>query len=121
MTEVRLDHFALKVADIEKSEEFYGKAFGFTFQYARDFGGGTVSHYIALPNSDVRIQLLNSRTGDNAGFGHLAVAVDDIDAMHAYHESCGFKPGDIYTLPFQKCYFVKDPDGYETEVLQYTE
>jgi lactoylglutathione lyase len=57
------------------------------------------------------------------GYGHLAFVVDDVDAEHARFEAAGYAPRKL--VDFRKddvllarFFFVKDPDGYEIEVMQ---
>ena len=56
------------------------------------------------------------------GYNHLAVAVDDIDAVLAQLESIGvapekppYHPGERDDLP--RIAFVADPDGYRVELI----
>ena len=57
------------------------------------------------------------------GYGHLAVAVDDLQAQHDTMKAAGAAPGDIKSLDrdgalLARFFFVRDPDGYSIEVLQ---
>ncbi|AHB02710.1 glyoxalase family protein [Brucella ceti TE28753-12] len=57
------------------------------------------------------------------GYGHLAVAVDDVDAEHARFRELGFKVGNLVDFRnngalLARFFFVEDPDGYKIEVLQ---
>ena len=57
------------------------------------------------------------------GYGHLAVAVDDIAKEHAHFEALGLNPKPVKEFKrdgalLAKFFFVDDPDGYKIEVLQ---
>ncbi len=57
------------------------------------------------------------------GYGHLAVAVDDLDAEHARFEREGLSPRPIKEMAHNgqklaRFFLVQDPDGYLIEVLQ---
>ncbi len=58
-----------------------------------------------------------------SGYGHVAVAVDDLDAEHARFESADLAPNPIREFHrdgslMARFFFVQDPDGYKIEVLQ---
>jgi len=84
--------------------------------------------YMRDPASTFEIELTvnHDRTepynlGD--GYGHIAVAVDDLDAERSKMEAAGAAPGQIRELQrdgalLGRFFFVKDPDGYSIEVLQ---
>lgn len=57
------------------------------------------------------------------GYGHIAVAVDVLEAEHRRHKELGYQPTDIKEFfregaLMAKFFFVQDPDGYKIEVLQ---
>ena len=84
--------------------------------------------YLRNPKSPFEVELTinNDRdkpyeTGD--GYGHLAVLVEDLDAEHARMKQEGLAPGDIKELDLggtARFFFLKDPDGYQIEVLGRT-
>lgn len=97
-------HTMIRVLDADKSVAFYNQAFGLDIAERIDFETFTLI-YLRNEEADFEVELTvnKGRTepynlGD--GYGHLAVAVDDVDAEHA------------------RFLFVEDPDGYKIEVLQ---
>ncbi len=57
------------------------------------------------------------------GYGHVAFAVDDLEAERKRMLEAGLAPKDIKEMahegkPFGKFFFIEDPDGYKIEVLQ---
>ncbi|MGH6918372.1 MAG: VOC family protein, partial [Geminicoccaceae bacterium] len=57
------------------------------------------------------------------GYGHIAFAVDDLDAEQRRLREAGLAPGDIKEFfrdgaLMARFFFVQDPDGYKIEVLQ---
>ena len=57
------------------------------------------------------------------GYGHVAFAVDDLDAEHRRFGELGLQPADIKEFHrdgalMARFFFVQDPDGYKIEVLQ---
>ena len=120
-------HTMIRVLNEEKSVAFYKTAFGLEVVDRFDFDGFTLV-YLRNAEADFEVELTvnKGRTepyelGD--GYGHLAVAVDDLDAEHARFKEAGLKPRDIKAFEREgsllaRFFFVEDPDGYKIEVLQ---
>jgi lactoylglutathione lyase len=120
-------HSMIRVLDEARSVAFYEKAFGFRVQDRYDFDGFTLV-YLRGEGTDFELELTVNKGRDEAydlgaGYGHLAVAVDDLEAEHARFEEDGLAPRDIKEFHrdgalIAKFFFVQDPDGYQIEVLQ---
>jgi lactoylglutathione lyase len=120
-------HSMIRVIDENKSVDFYRKAFGLQVAQRFPFDGFTLV-YLRNPENDFELELTinNGRTepyshGD--GYGHLAIAVDDIAKEHAHFEALGLSPKPVKEFKrdgalLAKFFFVDDPDGYKIEVLQ---
>ena len=119
-------HMMIRVRELERSIDFYRKAFGLEVADRFEFDGFTLL-YLRNNEADFEVELTvdHGRTepynlGD--GYGHLAVAVDDLDAEHARFEREGLSPRPIKQLEHSgqraRFFFVQDPDGYLIEVLQ---
>jgi lactoylglutathione lyase len=120
-------HSMIRVIDENRSVDFYKKAFGLEVAQRFQFEGFTLV-YLRNPENDFELELTinNDRTepyshGD--GYGHLAVAVDDITKEHAHFEALGLNPKPVNEFNrdgalLAKFFFVEDPDGYKIEVLQ---
>ncbi|MRG56663.1 lactoylglutathione lyase [Phyllobacterium sp. YR620] len=120
-------HSMIRVLDEEKSRSFYKSAFGLDVADRLDFDTFTL---IYLRNEETPFELeltINKgRTepynlGD--GYGHLAVSVDDLDAIHARLKGLDYKVRDIVEFKREETmiarfFFVEDPDGYKIEVLE---
>ncbi len=57
------------------------------------------------------------------GYGHVAVAVDDLDGEHSRMSQVGLNPNPIKEFHrdgslMARFFFIQDPDGYKIEVLQ---
>lgn len=119
-------HSCIRVMDLEKSVEFYEKAFGFKVAEKSDF-----------PEDKFTLVFLEDATGNFAleltynydqeepytignGYSHLAVSVPDLKSSHKRHKEEGFKVGDLHSLSEDSdgFYFITDPDGYDIEVIQ---
>ncbi|MDT7950900.1 MAG: VOC family protein [Acetobacteraceae bacterium] len=120
-------HSMIRVLDEARSLAFYGRAMGLEIADRYDFDTFSLI-YLRDPASTFELELTvnKDRTepyqlGD--GYGHLAVAVDDLEATRATMLDAGATPGDIKEIKHAgallgRFFFVRDPDGYSIEVLQ---
>jgi lactoylglutathione lyase len=120
-------HMMVRVLDLDKSITFYNTAFGLDVADRFDFDGFTLV-YLRNDEIDFEVELTwnDGRTepyqhGD--AYGHIAFAVDDLDAEHARFKSAGLEPADIKEFfrdggLMARFFFVQDPDGYKIEMLQ---
>jgi catechol 2,3-dioxygenase-like lactoylglutathione lyase family enzyme len=122
---VRIEHVNITVGDADRSAALIERLFGWKIRWAgpsmnngRTVHIGTDSQYLALysrPDADGR------PLGWSKGMplNHVAVEVDDLDAMEAKVVEAGLEPfahGDYE--PGRRFYFF-DPDGIEFEVVSY--
>jgi lactoylglutathione lyase len=120
-------HAMIRVLDEARAVDFYSRAFGLEIADRFAFDDFTLV-YLRNREADFEIELTINHDrikpyelGD--GYGHIAVAVDDIAAERARFEREGLAP-----LPLKRFhrdgellaefFFVVDPDGYKIEVLQ---
>lgn len=120
-------HSMIRVLDEARSTSFYREAFGLDVADRFDFDAFTLV-YLRNAEADFEVELTinKDRTepydlGD--GHGHIAFAVDDLDAEHARFEAAGLAPRKIVEFNrdgalLARFFFVADPDGYQIEVLQ---
>jgi len=107
--------------------KFYQDAFDLKIADRFDFDGFTLV-YLRNPENDFEIELTINKDqkeqyshGD--GYGHVAFAVDDLDAEHERVKALGLEPRDIVAFErdgalMARFFFLQDPDGYKIEVLQ---
>ena len=117
---------AFRVSDIERSRRFYAQV-GF-----REIGsvdtGDAFRVMLNLPGDgdEVTIELVSEPSAGRIevgnGFSHIAVQVDDLDAMLAALAETGIDFGEP-ELPGgpdgPKTAFLIDPDGYRIELVQW--
>lgn len=120
-------HSMIRVLDEDRSRDFYSRAFGLELADRLEFESFTLI-YLRNSESSFELELTvnKGRTepynlGD--GYGHLAVSVEDLDALHHELSANGFSPRKIVDFrngdaPVARFFFVADPDGYQIEVLQ---
>lgn len=119
-------HTMIRVVDPDKSIEFYNKAFDLSVADRFDFDGFAII-YLRNAEADFEIELTYNEGTDEythgTGYGHVAVAVEDLDGEHARMAGLGLGPLEIKEFHkdgslLARFFFVQDPDGYKVEVLQ---
>lgn len=123
----KLIHSMIRVRNLDAAIQFYDTAFGLKIADRFDFEGFTLV-YLRNAEADFEIELTYNHDRTDAyshgdGYGHVAVAVDDLDAEHARLDKAGLEPLGIKEFYREgalmaRFFFVKDPDGYKIEVLQ---
>jgi lactoylglutathione lyase len=122
----KLIHLMIRVADLDRSIGFYQNAFGMTETHRLDFKDFTLV-YLREPESGHEIELTLNKGTDTpythgSGYGHVAFAVDGIEAFRDKLLALGLQPGDLKSLSTgdqtaARFFFITDPDGYKIEVL----
>ena len=115
----------MRVRDPDASVRFY-EALGFERRGQLNFDGA-YNVYLGLPGDGDTLELTVNVGRDEPydlgdGYNHVAVAVDDIDAVLQALEVVGvepekppYRPGERDDLP--RIAFVQDPDGYRVELI----
>ncbi|MDE1157868.1 MAG: VOC family protein [Neorhizobium sp.] len=123
----KMVHAMIRVLEETRSVDFYDKAFGLKVASRVPFDGFTLI-YLSNPETGFELELtVNAgRSGPynlGDGYGHLAVTVEDIEKEYARFTDLGLTVGKLVEMPhdgkpFARFFFVTDPDGYKTEVIQ---
>jgi lactoylglutathione lyase len=117
----------VRVLDEARSVDFYSKVFGLAVADRVDFPDFTLI-YMRNPEADFEVELTVNKGRTEPydlgnGYGHVAFAVDSLEAERARIAELGFSPKDIRQMthegrPFGRFFFIEDPDGYKIEVLE---
>jgi lactoylglutathione lyase len=117
-------HTKLRVRDLDAAMRFYEASFGYRPRSRRPGPEGTEIAFVAIPGEGTELQLAHYPDGEPyevpTRLMHLAYRVDDLDAVLArtLHAGATLASGP-YTLPSgSRVAFVKDPDGYDIELVQ---
>jgi lactoylglutathione lyase len=120
-------HRMIRVLDEARSVDFYQQAFGLKVADRYGFDSFTLV-YLSNAESPFEVELtINHGRKEpyelGSGYGHIAFAVDDLDAEHARMKSAGLEINPIKEFHREgalmaRFFFVEDPDGYKIEVLQ---
>jgi lactoylglutathione lyase len=120
-------HMMVRVLDEKASVDFYDKAFGLKIADRFEFDGFTLVYLRNRENDfEVELTINHGRTEPythGTGYGHIALAVDNLDAEHQRFTDLGLSPNPVKEFHrdgklMAKFFFVQDPDGYKIEVLQ---
>jgi lactoylglutathione lyase len=120
-------HMMVRVLEEARSVAFYRAAFGLEIADRFGFDSFTLV-YLRNPAADFEVELTinHGRTEPyelGTGYGHVAFAVDDLDAEYSRVSQAGLSPQPIKEFHrdgalMARFFFLADPDGYRIEVLQ---
>jgi lactoylglutathione lyase len=120
-------HTMYRITDPERSRAFY-EALGLEFRREFDIVRGgekeATNYFFGVPGEDAELELTfnhDGRTYDlGTGYGHIALAVDDLDDTLSQLDAQGIRPE---REPYRvreggsRLCFVQDPDGYRIELI----
>ena len=124
---MRLLHTMLRVGNLDRSIKFYTDTLGMTLLRQKDYPDGKFTlAFIGYGDekNNTAIELTHNwdtesyDTGN--AFGHIAIEVDDVYAATAKIKSLGgeiIREAGPMNAGTTIVAFVKDPDGYEIELL----
>jgi lactoylglutathione lyase len=120
-------HMMIRVLDEARSTKFYQDAFGLKVADRFVFDGFTLV-YLRNADADFEVELTINHGQTEPydlgnGYGHIAFAVDDLEAEHTRFSAHHLNPKPVKEffregVLLAKFFFVEDPDGYKIEVLQ---
>jgi lactoylglutathione lyase len=120
-------HTMYRISDPARSRQFY-EALGFEFRrelpIVRDGQHEATNYFFGIPDQEEELELTfntDGRTYDlGTGYGHVALAVDDLDETLVRLKEQGIEPE---REPYRvreggsRLCFVADPDGYRIELI----
>jgi lactoylglutathione lyase len=121
---VELIHTCYRITDIDRSVAFY-TALGFEERKRAPIRDEAINVFMGLPGDGDRLELTYNFGVEEyelgTGYGHIAVAVDDLAATLERLAAQGIEPE---REPYRVreggsllC-FVRDPDGYRIELIE---
>jgi lactoylglutathione lyase len=120
-------HTMYRITDPEKSRAFY-EALGLEFRRDMDIVRGgekeATNYFFGVPGQEEELELTYNHDGRSydlgTGYGHVALAVDDLDETLAQLKQQRIEPERephrVREGGSRLC-FVKDPDGYRIELI----
>ncbi|WP_433799937.1 VOC family protein [Actinomycetospora sp. CA-084318] len=139
-----LDHAGLTVADLDAASSFFREVLGFTEERRAHLTGAFAADVVGVPGADIhtailtdgasRVELLHyaaPRQADHTPTGpevpgsmHVAVRVDDIEAVVTEAAAHGFTPrGRVATMPGgpragTRFIYLRDRTGATVELIE---
>lgn len=123
----QLEHTNYSVRDAHKTAAWMQQVFGWHTRWegsAMSGAGytvhvGTDTHYVALYTHNNTKTATDDNYQTVGGLNHIAVTVDDIDAMEARVKAAGFETGNHGDYEPGRRFYFHDQDGIEYEVVSY--
>lgn len=121
---MELAHTMLRTGSPEEMIEFYREAFGFELREKKEMDTFTL-YFLQAEDQTAEIELTYNHGKDEKyekgeGFGHIAIHTDEDQSLEDAYEKAVEAGGEDYRPP-EECpddyAFVKDPEGYEVEIL----
>lgn len=121
---MKLAHTMLRTGSPEEMIEFYREAFGFELREKKEMDTFTL-YFLQAEDQTAEIELTYNHGKDEKyekgeGFGHIAIHTDEDQSLEDAYEKAVEAGGEDYRPP-EECpddyAFVKDPEGYEVEIL----
>jgi lactoylglutathione lyase len=120
-------HTMYRITDPQKSRAFY-EALGLEFRRDMDIVRNgekeATNYFFGVPGQDEELELTYNHDGRSydlgTGYGHIALAVDDLDQTLSRLKEQGIEPE---REPYRvreggsRLAFVTDPDGYRIELI----
>jgi lactoylglutathione lyase len=121
-------HTMYRITDPEATRAFY-EALGFELRrdmdIVRDGEREATNYFFGIPGQDEELELTLNHDGRTyelgTGYGHVALAVDDLDGTLERLSAQGIEPErPPYTVRAggSRLCFVRDPDGYRIELIE---
>jgi lactoylglutathione lyase len=122
---MRLIHTCYRVTDPARSVAFY-EALGLEKRREMPIGDDATNIFMGVPGEELpELELTHNHDVDNyelgTGYGHVALAVDDLDRTLDLLKEQGIEPE---RPPYRvseggvRLCFVRDPDDYRVELLE---
>jgi glyoxylase I family protein len=116
----RMEHVHLTVADLDRSIDWYERAFGFTVRWTDGSTAhvGTDRFYVAMTAHEGLPPSLGNATG-TARIAHFAFTTPDLDAFIDRLSGAGIALWADASRIEGDAVYLNDPDGNNIEVLAY--
>lgn len=123
---VRLEHANYTVSDGEATAAWMQELFGWQIRWKGDATSGGQSIHVGSDTQYLALYTPARDTSEKAdsyttrgGLNHIAVVVDDIDAMEEAVKKAGFTTGNHADYEPGRRFYFHDHDDIEYEVVQY--
>jgi len=112
----------IRVRNLEASLAFYNEFLGLSEVRRHELGDEATLVFLSDEERHYYLELTYNKDGRDYElgnqFGHLAFLTDDLDEVIEKVEALGWKYRSSKASAQSRYIFVKDPDGYDIEILQ---
>jgi lactoylglutathione lyase len=119
---MKLAHTMIRVKDLEKTIDFYTRFLGLKKVRESKIGDEAILAFLTDEDGQYHIELTYNCDGRDYQignqFGHLAFHVEDLDPIIAEVQKQGWWYRQSRPTMRSKYIFVKDPNGYDIEILE---
>ena len=119
---MQLAHTMIRVRNLDKSIEFYCGFLGLQEICRKDLRDEATLVFLTDENKNYHIELTFNKDGRDYvigdQFGHLAFHVNDLDKIISDVEERHWWYRKSKPSSSSKYIFIKDPDGYDVEILE---
>ncbi|MBK8978972.1 MAG: VOC family protein [Planctomycetes bacterium] len=119
---MRLAHTMIRVRDLDAALAFYTGFLGLREVRRKTIGDEATLVFLTDAAGSYHLELTHNHDGRDyeigTQFGHLAFHVDDLEAVIRDVEARGWGYRRSKPTVGSKYVFVKDPDGYDIEILE---
>ena len=119
---MRLAHTMIRVRDINRSLEFYSGFLGLREKRRKDLRDEATLVFLGDDDGNYFLELTFNKDGRDYTigdqFGHLAFHVDDLDNVISEVERRDWWYRKSKPTSSSNYIFVKDPDGYDIEIIE---
>jgi len=119
---MQLAHTMIRVRDLARTLDFYTGFLGLREVRRKAIGDEATLVFLTDDSGNYHIELTHNHGGQDYQlgdqFGHLAFHVDDLEPVVAEVERRGWWYRRSKPTISSKYIFIKDPDGYDIEILE---
>ena len=119
---MKIAHTMIRIKDIDKSIEFYCDFLGLQETRRKELGDEATLVFLSDEDENYHIELTFNKDGRDYvignQFGHLAFHVSDLDKIISDVEGRNWCYRRSKPSSSSNYIFVKDPDGYDIEILE---
>ena len=122
----QLEHVNFTASDPQATAEMLGRVFGWHIRWQGEAIHGGHTMHVGSDDSYVAIYSPKTPIADSpdsytslAGLNHIALTVDDLDAVEERVIAEGLKPVSHADYEPGRRFYFRDRDGIEWEVVQY--
>ncbi|HPF44084.1 MAG TPA: VOC family protein [Syntrophomonadaceae bacterium] len=119
---MRIHHCGVKVRDVEKAMDFYTRVLGLKLMETVTIAG---QNFYFVGDGSMMLEIEpaydEERLICDHGFGHLALAVDDLEAycqgLRKHEVVFLMEPSQF--IPTRKIAFIQDPEGNAIQLIEF--